>query len=142
MPSDKAPGPDGFTGAFFKKCWDIIKGDIMKVIHQFKNLCVGHLQWINSANIVLLPKKEGAKDITDYRPISLIHGVAKIIAKMIATRLVPHMNGTAKILLAKIKLIHFKLLGIKPKGNTPQHNLLASAYCITGQPGASFTMTH
>lgn len=28
MPSDKAPGPDGFTGVFFKKCWEIIKEDV------------------------------------------------------------------------------------------------------------------
>ncbi|KAK1645294.1 hypothetical protein QYE76_063099 [Lolium multiflorum] len=38
MPTDKAPGPDGFTGAFFKKCWAIIKYDVMRVIHQFGNL--------------------------------------------------------------------------------------------------------
>ena len=28
MPVDKAPGPDGFNGMFFKKCWHIIKEDI------------------------------------------------------------------------------------------------------------------
>jgi hypothetical protein len=29
MPSDKAPSPDGFTGGFYKACWDTIKGDVM-----------------------------------------------------------------------------------------------------------------
>ena len=28
MPVDTAPGPDGFNGMFFKKCWHIIKEDI------------------------------------------------------------------------------------------------------------------
>ena len=33
MTSDKAPGPDGFTGAFFKACWEIIKEDVMAAIN-------------------------------------------------------------------------------------------------------------
>jgi len=32
---DKAPGPDGFTMAFFQKCWDILKYDIMSVFAEF-----------------------------------------------------------------------------------------------------------
>ena len=93
MPSDKAPGPDGFTGLFFKKCWGIIKTDLMTVISHFDSLQTSNLQWINSANVVLLPKKDGAEGIADYRPISLIHAIAKIIAKVLALRLGPHMKN-------------------------------------------------
>lgn len=25
MPAEKAPGPDGFNGTFYKKCWHLIK---------------------------------------------------------------------------------------------------------------------
>jgi hypothetical protein len=33
MLPDKAPGPDGFTGAFFKKCWEIIKEDVTEAMN-------------------------------------------------------------------------------------------------------------
>ena len=93
LPGDKAPGPDGFTGVFFKECWDIVRPDIMRVIKNFSTLHISNLHWLNSANIALIPKKEGAEDISEFRPISLIHAVAKIIAKMMATRLAPHMSA-------------------------------------------------
>jgi exonuclease III len=32
MPLDKAPGPDGFTGRFYKSCWSIIKGDVLMAL--------------------------------------------------------------------------------------------------------------
>jgi hypothetical protein len=32
LPFDKALDPDGFSGLFFKSCWDIIKDDIMNLI--------------------------------------------------------------------------------------------------------------
>jgi len=35
MNGDKAPGPDGFSMAFFQKCWGILKKDIMAVFQNF-----------------------------------------------------------------------------------------------------------
>jgi hypothetical protein len=45
---------------------------------------------LNSANITLLPKK--AQVIGDYRPMSLMHSVAKIFGKILANRLAPHLD--------------------------------------------------
>ena len=65
----------------------------MRVIHQFSNLQTSNLHWLNSTNIVLLPKKDGAEEIGDFRSFSLIHAIAKIIAKMLSVRLAPFMNN-------------------------------------------------
>jgi hypothetical protein len=37
--------------------------------------------------MVLLPKTPHAKSLKDYRPISLIHGIGKLISKILVTRL-------------------------------------------------------
>ena len=33
LPLDKASGPDGFTGRFYKSCWNIIKSDLLAAFH-------------------------------------------------------------------------------------------------------------
>jgi len=91
-PSGKAPGPDGFTANFFKSCWEIIRGDLMAALNTFHDLRCLNFDLLNTANIVLLPKKEGADSIGDYRPISLIHSIAKLLAKVMALRLAPAME--------------------------------------------------
>jgi hypothetical protein len=90
--NDKAPGLHGYTCAFFKACWSTIKLDVMAVINQFSSLHANNLHWLNSTNIALIPKKEGAEEVTDFRPISLIHAIAKLISKMMTTRLAPFMH--------------------------------------------------
>uniref|UniRef100_A0A453HPJ5 Uncharacterized protein n=1 Tax=Aegilops tauschii subsp. strangulata TaxID=200361 RepID=A0A453HPJ5_AEGTS len=59
----------------------------MAVFHKFHSLAAGDFAAINKALIVLLPKKNGATQVGDYRPISLIHSVAKLIAKVLSVRL-------------------------------------------------------
>lgn len=91
-PSEKAPGPDGFIGLFYKKCWEIIKQDYLtSALQQLFNLRADRWNLLNSANIALLPKKDGADTAADYRPISLMHSVTKIMGKVLANRLAPHL---------------------------------------------------
>jgi len=89
LPSVKAPGPDGFIGAFFKSCWDIIKNDVINAIIHMSQLRTSCVHLINSANIILIPKKNEATTVGDYRPISLIHSLSKIFSKILANRLAP-----------------------------------------------------
>jgi hypothetical protein len=44
---------------------------------------------LNTAFITLLPKKVGALEVKDFRPISLIHSFAKLVTKILANRLAP-----------------------------------------------------
>ena len=67
MPLDKAPGPDGFTGRFYATCWQIIKVDFMRALDQFFGGDMRGLAAINRAVVTLLPKKEGAVDLKDFR---------------------------------------------------------------------------
>ena len=92
LPAEKAPGPDGFTGLFYKRCWDIIKMDVLAAMNCVHDLRAGPLDKLNGANIVLIPKSDIAERPKDYRPISLIHSFGKFITKTLAIRLAPHMD--------------------------------------------------
>lgn len=89
MPLDKAPGPNGFTGHFYKSCWNIIKGDLMLAFSAIHRGHVFKFRLLNTAFISLLPKKLEATQVKDFRPISLIHSVAKLVTKVLANRLSP-----------------------------------------------------
>ena len=70
MPVDKAPGPDGFNGLFFKKCWHLISKDIYDIAQEFYE-GTAILDNINDSYITLVPKKLSPEEVGDYRPISL-----------------------------------------------------------------------
>lgn len=90
--SEKAPGSDGFIGIFFKSCWDIIREDLMLAVQYFYNQHSQHFNILNSAQIILIPKQPEAKSVTDYRPISLTSSIAKLISKLLASRLSQVLN--------------------------------------------------
>lgn len=86
MPSNHAPGPDGFNGAFIKRCLSIIKDDILSLCSDFSSGSID-LKSINASLITLIPKKEFPESINDYRTISLPNYSLKILTKLLANRL-------------------------------------------------------
>jgi hypothetical protein len=92
LPSDKAPGPDGFTGKFYKCCWHIIKSDMIAALNSLHQGNAHKLGMLNSAYLALLPKSDVALSARDFRPISLIHSFAKLVTKMLANRLGPYLQ--------------------------------------------------
>ena len=62
MNGDKAPGPDGFTMAFWQSCRDFVKEEILDMFKEFHEQS-SFLRSLNNTVLVLLPKKEGAEDL-------------------------------------------------------------------------------
>ncbi|GJR12182.1 putative RNA-directed DNA polymerase, eukaryota, reverse transcriptase zinc-binding domain protein, partial [Tanacetum coccineum] len=82
----KATGPDGFNFNFIKTFWELIKVDFWNCIQHFESTG----EFANGCNpsfIVLIPKKPDPIGFSDYRPISLIGCVYKVISKLLASRL-------------------------------------------------------
>lgn len=82
----KSPGPDGFNFHFIKASWHSIKEDFYLMIHEFWQ--TGILpRGSNVAFIALIAKIETPSGFKDFRPISMVGCVYKVIAKLLARRL-------------------------------------------------------
>ena len=86
MNGDKAPGSDGFTMAFWQSCWEFAKKEILEMFREFHEHS-SFLKSLNNTFLVLIPKRSGAKDLGDFRLISLLGGLYKLLAKVLANRL-------------------------------------------------------
>ena len=83
---DKVLGPDGFLMGFWHISWDFVKEDVLRLFNEFHNKWC-FLKSTNATFLVLVPKKGGPEDLKDYRPISLVGGLYKRLAKVLANRL-------------------------------------------------------
>lgn len=86
------------------------------MINGFSELTINNFHILNSANIALLPKKEGAECVSDFRPISLIHIIPKIIVKAMALRLRPkmdHIISSSQSAFIKTRIIHDNFMYVR-----------------------------
>ena len=83
---NKAPGPDGLNFNFIKSAWEVIKHDIYDMVEKF--WATSHLpKGCNTAFVALIPKIESPSGFKDFRPISMVGCIYKIISKLLARRL-------------------------------------------------------
>ncbi|GAU51438.1 hypothetical protein TSUD_413380, partial [Trifolium subterraneum] len=89
---NKSPGPDGFNFSFFKNFWGLIKREVLDLFAEFHERSKLPYSF-SSYFIVLIPKILGPHMINDFRPISLLGSVYKLLAKVLAKRLAAVMNS-------------------------------------------------
>ena len=83
---DKAPGPDDFSLDFWQFNWDFVKDEVIGVFWEFHE----HGRFVKSLNasfLVLIPKKGGAEDLKDFRLVSLVGSIYKLLTKVLANKL-------------------------------------------------------
>jgi hypothetical protein len=88
---NKSPGPDGFNFALMKKFWGLLNGDFRLMFEQFHdNSCLPRS--FISYFVTLITKVSSPSFLSDFRPISLLGCLYKIIAKVLAKRLAKVMD--------------------------------------------------
>nr|GEW03306.1 RNA-directed DNA polymerase, eukaryota [Tanacetum cinerariifolium] len=93
---NKSPGPDGFTFEFFRRFWNIVGPDLRLVVEWFFH----HAYFFvgcNSSFIALIPKTLNPKSVGEYRPISLIGSIYKVVTKILANHLSTVCTVAAKM---------------------------------------------
>ncbi|GJR61903.1 putative RNA-directed DNA polymerase [Tanacetum coccineum] len=82
----KLPGHDGINFNFLRRYWELLKHDVFNAIKHFETSGI-LARGCNPSFIVLVPKINDPLQMSDYRLISLIGCLYKIILKILSSRL-------------------------------------------------------
>jgi len=93
---NKSSGPDGFNFVFFKEFWYLLKHEIRILFDQFHANEVIPKSFV-SFFVTLIPKVNALMSLNQYRPISLLGSLYKLLAKVLAKRLSKVMNSIISV---------------------------------------------
>jgi len=82
----KAPGYDGFNINCLRHVWPVIGEEFSQYILQFFETGILSPN-VNTTWVTMIPKKKTVVEVKDYRPISMVGSVYKVIAKILSKRL-------------------------------------------------------
>ncbi|CAN1136622.1 Transposon TX1 uncharacterized 149 kDa protein [Linum perenne] len=86
IPDEKTPSSDGFPTTFFKKNWNIVGLHVTEVALSF--FLTGKMPlFVNCISLILIPKKNNATIMKNYRSISYCNVMYRLVSKIIANRL-------------------------------------------------------
>ena len=107
--TNKASGRDGIPDELFQ----ILKDHAVKVLHSICQQIWKTQQWPQDwkrSVFIPIPKKDNAKECSNYRTIELISHASKVMLKILQARLQQDMNQMFKLDLEKAEEPEIKLL--------------------------------
>lgn len=90
--NQKYPGPNGLNRKFIKQFGNLLKDDVKRFLDEFHQNGVLP-RGTNSSFITFIPKIDDPLELCDFKPISLVGCMYKILAKILANKLKKKVLG-------------------------------------------------
>ncbi|CAI5484245.1 unnamed protein product [Closterium sp. Yama58-4] len=88
----KSPGKDGLPKELFERHWDVLGKEFLRMAQSFA-ASASNPASIKEAVTILLHKKGEKDNLDNYRPITLLNFTYKVLARVVANRMKPHLHN-------------------------------------------------